>query len=82
MKSSIELKELRSDIISQLEVIKEVATAEERDLTQEENTEMDELLKEVDSYDVKIKRSEKAEKALRKAATVAGVKVEPKEYKD
>ena len=82
MKSSIELKELRSDIISQLEVIKEVATAEERDLTQEENTEMDELLKEVDSYDVKIKRSEKAEKALRKAATVAGVKVEPKEDKD
>ena len=75
MKSSIELKELRSDFISKLEVIKEVATAEERDLTQEENTEMDSLLKKIDDIDVKIERAEKSEKALRTAATVAGVKV-------
>ena len=82
MKSSIELKELRSDVISKLEVIKEVATAEERDLTQDENTEMDILLQEVDSYDVKIKRAERSEEALKTAATVAGVKVEPKSDKD
>jgi len=75
MKSSIELKELRSDVISKLEVIKEVATAEERDLTQDENTEMDTLLKEVDSYDVKIKRAAKAEDAL-KSAAVAGAPVQ------
>ena len=41
MKSSIELKELRNDIISKLEVIKETATAEERDLTSDENNDMD-----------------------------------------
>ena len=75
MKSSIELKELRSDVISKLEVIKEVATAEERDLTQDENTEMDTLLKEVDSYDVKIKRAAKAEDVL-KSAAVAGAPVQ------
>tara|TARA_R100000655_G_scaffold87238_1_gene127388 strand:+ start:4359 stop:5588 length:1230 start_codon:yes stop_codon:yes gene_type:complete len=82
MKSSIELKELRSDIISKLEVIKETCQAEERDLTSEENTEMDELLKEVDSFDVKIERAEKAEKTLRQAAKVAGTKIEPKQDKD
>ena len=41
MKSSIELKEMRNDIIDSLEVIKETATAEERDLTSEENDNMD-----------------------------------------
>ena len=82
MKSSIELKELRSDIISKLEVIKETCQAEERDLTSEENTEMDELLKEVDSYDVKIERAEKAEEALKTAARVSGTKIEVKQDKD
>jgi HK97 family phage major capsid protein len=82
MKSSIELKELRSDFISKLEVIKEVATAEERDLTQEENTEMDSVLKKIDDVDVKIERAERSEKALRTAAMVAGTKVDPKEDKD
>ena len=37
MKNSKELKEMRSDIISSLESIKDVATTEERDLTQDEN---------------------------------------------
>ena len=36
MKTSIELKELRSDIISQLENIKDVASTEKRDLTEDE----------------------------------------------
>ena len=36
MKSSIEYKELRSDIISQLETIKDVASTEKRDLTTDE----------------------------------------------
>lgn len=75
MKSSIELKELRSDVISKLEVIKETCAAEERDLTSEENTEMDGLLEKVDSFDVKIKRAEKAEEAL-KTAAIAGTPVQ------
>ena len=44
MKNSIELKEVRSDYISKLEVLKKTAELEDRDLTQEENTEMDSVL--------------------------------------
>tara|TARA_Y100000004_G_scaffold176713_1_gene217531 strand:- start:452 stop:1684 length:1233 start_codon:yes stop_codon:yes gene_type:complete len=75
MKSSIELKELRSDFISKLEVIKETASAEERDLTSEENTEMDSILKEIDDVDVKIERAEKVESELRKNVKLAGTPV-------
>jgi HK97 family phage major capsid protein len=75
MKNSIELKEMRSDLISKLEVMKEVATNEERDLTTEENTEMDSVLEEVDVLDKKITRAEKVEKSIRDSALVAGVKV-------
>ena len=82
MKNSKELKELRSDLISKLEVIKEVATAEERDLTTEENTEMDAILKECDEMDVKIERAEKTETALRNAAKVSGATVSTKTDKD
>ena len=82
MKSSIELKELRSDFISKLEVIKKTAELEDRDLTQDENTEMDSVLNKVDEMDVKITRAEKAEKALKTAALVSGVKIEAKEVKE
>ena len=58
MKTSIVLKEERSDIISQLESIKDVATTEERDLSSEENNQVDGLLTEVDSLDTKIERAE------------------------
>ena len=61
MKNSLELKELRSEFISSLEVMKKTAENEERDLTQEENTEMDTILKKIDDMDVKIERAEKAE---------------------
>ena len=54
MKNSIELKEMRSDIIGKLEEIKLVAENEERDLSTEENEQMDNLLKECDSLDTKI----------------------------
>ena len=54
MKSSIELKELRSDYISKLEVIKETCKAEERELNSDENTEMDSILTKIDEVDVKI----------------------------
>lgn len=84
MKTSIVLKEERSDIISQLESIKDVATTEERDLSSEENNQVDGLLTEVDSLDTKIERAEKMETIKRNAAVVSGVtsnKVE-KEIKD
>ena len=65
MKSSIELKEMRNDIIDSLEVIKETATAEERDLTSEENDNMDSLLKNADELAAKIERAEKVETEIR-----------------
>lgn len=73
MKTSIILKEERSDIISQLENIKDVATTEERDLTSEENEQVDGLLQEVDNLDSKIERAEKLETIKRNAAVVSGV---------
>jgi len=82
MKNSNELKELRSDIISKLEVIKETCVAEERELTTEENVEMDSLLTEADDYSVKITRAEKVETSLRNAAKVSGIVVEPKTTKE
>ena len=82
MKSSIELKELRSDYISKLEVIKETCKAEERELNSDENTEMDSILTKIDEVDVKIERAEKIEANLRTAAKVSGVKVETKKDKD
>ena len=82
MKSSIELKELRSDYISKLEVIKKTAELEDRDLTQDENTEMDSILEKVDEMDVKITRAERAEEALKTAAMVSGTKIEVKEIKE
>ncbi len=82
MKNSIELKEMRSDIISTLEGIKELATKEERDLTQEENNQVDGLLTEVDELDAKIERAEKMETIKRNAAVVSGVSASTKKDKD
>ncbi len=82
MKNSKELKEMRSDIISSLESINDVATTEERDLTKEENNQVDGFLTEVDNLDAKIVRAEKMEKSLRDAAKVTGVVVESKKDKD
>ncbi len=84
MKTSIILKEERSDIISQLENIKDVATTEERDLTSEENEQVDGLLQEVDNLDVQIERAEKMETIKRNAAVVSGVtaKKNDKEYRN
>ena len=82
MKTSIELKELRSDLIAQLENIEEVATADERDLTQDENSQVDGLLTEVDNLDAKIERAEKIESVKRTAAAVAGAPVGTPEDKD
>lgn len=76
MKSSIELKELRNDIISELEVIKLTATAEERDLTTDENDNMDSLLKKADDLSVKIERAEKVETEIRNNAKFSGTPVQ------
>ena len=74
MKSSIEYKELRSDIISQLETIKDVASTEKRDLTTDENNQVDGLLTEVDNLDAMIERSDKMETIKRKSAVISGTK--------
>ena len=74
MKSSIEYKELRSDIISQLETIKDVASTEKRDLTTDENNQVDGLLTEVDNLDAMIERSEKLETIKRNSAVISGTK--------
>jgi len=80
---SIELKELRSETLGELEVIQKTAEAEEnRDLTEEENTSVDALLAKADDYSTKIKRAEKLEKTLRESAKISGVAVEPKADKD
>ena len=78
MKISIELKEQRADFLGELEALKKVAELEDRDLTQEENTKMDSILEKIDDVDVKIKRSERTEEALKTAALVSGAKVETK----
>jgi len=75
MKSSIELKEMRNDIIDSLEVIKETATAEERDLTSDENDSMDSLLKDADKLSAKIERAEKVETEIRNNVKFAGTAV-------
>ena len=80
---SIELKELRSEVLGELEVIQKTAEAEEnRDLTEEENTSVDALLAKADNYASKIERAEKIEKSLRESALISGVAVEPKADKD
>ena len=81
MKNSNELKEMRSDIISQLEAIKDIATTTERDLTIEENNEVDKFLADIDDLDVKIERAEKLETIKRNTAVASGV-VSTKEDKD
>ncbi len=80
---SIELKELRAEVLGELEVIQKTAEAEEnRDLTEEENTSVDALLAKADDYASKIKRAEKIEKSLRESALISGVAIEPKPDKD
>ena len=80
---SIELKELRSETLGELEVIQKTAEAEEnRDLTEEENATVDALLAKADDYASKIERAEKIEKSLRESALISGVAVEPKADKD
>ena len=64
MKTSKELKELRGDKIAELEAIKDIASAEDRDLSEAENQEVDTLLGGVDTLDEKIKRADKIEANL------------------
>ena len=68
-------KEEKSDVISSLEAIKDLATTEERDLTSDENNQVDGFLQEADDLSAKITRAEKMEKQLRSAAAISGTKV-------
>lgn len=75
MKNSKELKELRSDLISELESIKVLAETETRDLTKKENEKVDILLSNIDDNDIAITRSEKIEDSLKVAAISSGAVV-------
>jgi len=75
MKNSKELKELRSDLISELESIKVLAETETRDLTKKENEKVDTLLANIDDNDVSIRRAEKIEDNLKIAAASSGAVV-------
>ena len=75
MKNSKELKELRSDLISELESIKVLAETETRDLTKKENEKVDTLLANIDDNDVSITRAEKIEDNLKIAAASSGAVV-------
>tara|TARA_R100000655_G_scaffold15802_1_gene34868 strand:+ start:481 stop:1737 length:1257 start_codon:yes stop_codon:yes gene_type:complete len=84
MKNSKELKEMRGDKIAELEAIRDIATAEGRDLSEAENQEVDGLLGGVDKLDDQIKRADKIEANLRTSAMNAGTPLgtkTPKEYK-
>lgn len=72
MKNSITLKENRSDVFAELEDIKNLAVTEERDLTDTENTKVDELLASVDAIDTKIERAEKLEESMKRSAMLSG----------
>lgn len=58
--------------MTKLEGIKDLAVSEERDLTKDENAQVDELLKSIDVVDEKISRAEKVEAQLKRAASFAG----------
>ena len=79
---SKKFKEERADVISSLEAIKDLATSEERDLTSDENNQVDGLLEEADNLSAKIERAEKMEKTMRTAAAVSGEKVSKSVDKD
>ena len=82
MKKSLELKESRSGLVDTLEAIKNTAEGESRNLNEAENIEVDNTLSSIDQLDVKIKREEKVEAALRTAASISGASVSTKTDKD
>ena len=79
MKNSIVLKEERSAFISDLEDIKNLATSEERDLSKDENTNVDSLLAKIDEVDTLIERAEKVEGQLKRAAALSGSTIKTSE---
>ena len=78
MKKSLKLQEERAANITSLESIHTLAETQERELTTEESTNVDELIDSIDSIDVKIERALKSEKLMRSAASVSGVSVSQK----
>jgi hypothetical protein len=82
MKKSLKLQEERAANITSLESIHTLAETQERELTTEESTNVDELIDSIDSIDVKIERALKSEKLMRSAASVSGVSVSQKIDKD
>lgn len=82
MKTSKELKELRAAKIKEQQSIVDAATKEKRDLSEDENTQLDNLQKETDDLKKQIERSEKFELNQREAAAVAGTPLGDGEAKE
>lgn len=79
MKTVKQLKEERGVKLAALKRLIDLAKAEKRELTAEEQTEFDTLEREVEEFDGQIERAEKVEKAqLRIAASAAGTPVQGK----
>ena len=84
-----ELREARDKILDQMEELNEIALAEERDFTDEEQSEYSDLEKRADSFEKRISRQEKLrerrskaapEKPERRAEPVEQPKVEARDY--
>ena len=82
MKKILEIKKTRSDLVSKLEEIHSTATTEKRELSSEENVNVDSFLKDIETIDEKIVRAEKVEAELRNAAAVSGATVNKKDVAD
>ena len=83
MKNSLKLKEQRATLVEELQAAVDLATSEERDFTEAEETRQAEIHEEVKALDGKITKAEETEQILlRNAAVAAPAAAEAKELKE
>ena len=83
MKNSLKLKEQRATLVEELQAAVDLATSEERDFTEAEETRQAEIHEEVKALDGKISKAEETEQILlRNAAVAAPAAAEAKEVKE
>ena len=83
MKNSLKLKEQRATLVEELQAAVDLATSEERDFTEAEETRQAEIHEEVKALDGKITKAEETEQILlRNAAVAAPAAAEAKEVKE
>lgn len=83
MKNSLKLKEQRATLVEELQAAVDLATSEDRDFTEAEETRQAEIHEEVKALDGKITKAEETEQILlRNAAVVAPAAAEAKEKQE